>query len=170
MVVKKHILDTLNKMEVKYQAALLSPDPNEATYYSKLATLEYCGWIEETLDSIARRSVKKKLKTTAFKQMFDGGIIGGTHGFQYEKHFRPMMVRSIGIVAAEKLQQKLETDGVFETFTNELKAVKKDRDDAAHTWIEGTTKTYPAPSIAKGRLLVLYPILKNMYAYIISVS
>lgn len=169
MVVKKYILDTLDKMEAKYQAALLSHDPNEATYYSKLALLEYCGWIEETMDKIAKRCVKGKLRTTPYRQIFRDGIIGGTHGFQYDKHFRPMMIKTVGIVKMEKLHKHLDNNGMLAPFINELKAVKVDRNDAAHTWIEGTTKTYPAPSIAKNRLLNIYPILKNVYSLMIRI-
>ena len=43
MIIKKHIAETLDYLDRKYNASLLSPDPHESIYYSKLAILEYCG-------------------------------------------------------------------------------------------------------------------------------
>ncbi|MFW5983481.1 MAG: hypothetical protein ACOCQ4_03185 [bacterium] len=170
MVVKKHIEQTLKELDVKYNNSLVSSNPNEATYYSKLALLEYCGWVEETLDDIARRSVKNKLKTNVFRQMMEDGVIGTTYGFQYKKHFRPMLCKSIGIVRLEKLETLLSSTGEKDIIENEFEAVKSTRNDAAHTWIEGVTKSYPAPSQTLGRLKKVYPVLKNIYSEIIKMN
>jgi len=167
MVIKKHIEKTLKKLDVKYNNALLSADPQEATYYSKLATLEYCGWIEESMDLIARRSVKGKIKTNTFQQIFDNSIIGNIHGFQYVRHFRQMMIRTIGIINMEKLEKHLISTNKLDVLKNELDAVRTDRNDAAHTWISGVTKSYPAPSVTLNRLKILYPILRDIYKQII---
>lgn len=169
MVVKKYIASTLDEMESKYNAALSSPNPNEPTYYSKLALLEYCGWIEETLDQIIRRSIKNKIKTTPFKQMLEYSIIRNTHGFQYKEDFRPMLTKGIGIVKTEKIEQYLIDTNQLYKLISEFEAVKRYRDDAAHTWIVGTTKTYPAPSQTKGRLEDVYPILRDIYNKIIKI-
>ncbi len=170
MVIKKYIEETLKELDIKYSNALTSTNPNEATYYSKLALLEYCGWIEETLDDIARRSVKNKLKTIAFRQMMEDGVIGTTHGFLYKKHFRPMLCKSMGIVKVEKLETILTETGEKDILENEFDAVKSSRNDAAHTWIEGVTKSYPAPSQTLGRLRIVYPVLKNIYREIIKIN
>lgn len=167
MVVKKYIEAILDDMERKYNAALSSSNPLEPTYYSKLAVLEYCGWIEETFDLIVRRSVKGKLKTAPFKQMLEFSVIGNTHAFQYKDHFRPMLRNAIGISKMEQIEQYLDRTNQLDTLISELQAVKRDRDDAAHTWIIGATKTYPAPSQIKGRLKKVYPIMRSIYSEII---
>lgn len=58
MIVKKYIRNTLDSLDSKYNSALTSSDPNEPVFYSKMAVLEYCGWIEEALDKIAIRCIK----------------------------------------------------------------------------------------------------------------
>jgi hypothetical protein len=167
MVVKKYIEALLDDMERKYTSALSSTNPLEPTYYSKLAVLEYCGWIEETFDIIVRRSVKGKIKTTPFKQMLEFSVIGNTYAFQYKEDFRPMLRNAIGISKMEKIEQYLEHTTQLDTLISELQAIKRDRNDAAHTWIVGATKTYPAPSQIKGRLDKVYPIMRNIYREII---
>lgn len=163
MVVKKYILKTLDDLESKYQASLASSNPNEPTYYAKLGLLEYCGWLEESLDDIVRRSVKGEIKTMPFRQMLEGSIIFNTHGFRYKDDFRPMLCRAVGVSRTERIQRFLDSNGNLSILETELLAVLQDRNDAAHTWIEGTTKTYPAPSTTRGRLLIVYPILVSLY-------
>jgi hypothetical protein len=90
-------------------------------------------------------------------------IIDGNYGFQYKNNFRPMMSRTIGLERMEKLEKYLKDTGRFEQFISELEIIKRDRDDAAHTWINETTKTYPAPSYIRSRLLIIYPIIKGIY-------
>jgi hypothetical protein len=162
MIIKKYILETLNSLDSAYNGALGSVNLQYSVYFSKLATLEYCGWIEETLDNIACRSVKRRLKTIDFQNMHKS-IIDGNYGFQYKNNFRPMMSRTIGLERMEKLEKYLKDTGRFEQFISELEIIKRDRDDAAHTWINETTKTYPAPSYIRSRLLIIYPIIKGIY-------
>lgn len=167
MIIKKHIKKTLIKLNQKYSFSLSSPNPEDATYYAKLATLEYCGWIEESMDSIVKRSIKGKLQTNTFRQILNYSIIENTHGFQYVKHFRPMLMRAIGILKMELLENYLISKRQLEILKNELEAVKIDRDDAAHTWINGVTKSYPAPSLTQNRLEQVFPILKGIYSQVL---
>lgn len=166
MIVKRHILDTLTDLEERYTQA--STSSLEQIYYSKLAILEYCGWIEEAFDNIARRCVKNKLKTQPYKQMLEDSVIGGNHGFQYKTNIRPMMIKAIGLREMEKIEVYLKTSGKLEILISELDAVKVDRDNAAHTWVLNTTRTYPAPSVTKSRLNKIYPIAKEIYTYIVN--
>ena len=167
MIVKKNIQKTLNRLNQLYNQSLLSPNPEEATYYAKLAILEYCGWIEESMDSIVKRSVRGKIKTIVYRQVLENGVIGNTYGFQYVKHFRPMLMKAIGIQKMEQLEEYLINRGELDILKNELISVKTDRDDAAHTWISGVTKSYPSPSIIQHRLRLLYPILRGIYSQIL---
>ena len=164
MIIKKYILSTLNNLDTSFKNALLSANPQDSVYFSKLAILEYCGWIEEALDTIVRRSVKGKLKTTVFRQMFETSVIENTHGFQYKKHFRSMMTRAVGLQEMEKVEKCLIDAGQLEIFIGELETVKSHRDNAAHTWINGATRIYPSPSYTRSRLLTIYPILKLLYS------
>ena len=81
MIVKKHILSTLKTLDKEYNSALLSPNPMYATYFAKLAVLEYCGWVEESLDLIVERSVKNKLRTQSFQDIHSS-MINSTYGIE----------------------------------------------------------------------------------------
>lgn len=166
MLVKKDILGTLEGLDIRYNNALHTPTPQDSIYFSKLAILEYCGWIEESFDKIVRRSVKGKLKTQVYKDML-ASVIDNTHGFQYKKHFRPMLYSAVGLKNMEIVEKNLKDSGKFELLISELEAVKIHRDNAAHTWINGATPTYPAPSNIKARFEIIYPIMKGIYSQVI---
>lgn len=167
MFIKKHILNTLKRLDLRYNQALLTPNPQESVYFSKLAILEYCGWIEESFDLIVRRSVKGQLKTIEFRQMLECSVIGNTCGFQYKKHFRPMLSRAVGLRRMEILEKYLKDKGQLELLVSELESVKTHRDNAAHTWINGATRTYPAPSYIKSSFEIIFPIMKGIYSQVI---
>lgn len=167
MIVKKHISRTLKDLDDRYNGAIHCSSIDESIYYSKLAILEYCGWIEEAFDNIVRRSVKGKLKTQSYKQMLETSVIGNNHGFQYKENFRPMLTRSIGLAAMEKVEKELDKSGKLSILISELEAVKRDRDSAAHTWTHNATRTYPSPSITRFRLEKIYPITREIYSHII---
>lgn len=166
MIVKKHISRTLKDLDNRYNGAMSCSSIDESIYYSKLATLEYCGWIEEAFDNIVRRSVKGKLKSQPYRQMLETSVIGNNHGFQYKENFRPMLSKAIGLVAMEKVEKELDRNGNRSILISELAAVKRDRDCAAHTWIQNATLTYPSPSITRARLEKVYPIARDIYSLI----
>lgn len=166
MVSKKHILNTLNDLDLHYTQALKSSKPQDSVYFSKLAVLEYCGWLEEAFDEIVKRSVKGKLKTIEFRQMLDNAVIGKNNGFQYKTDFRPMLTRAVGLIGAEKIECHLKDTRKYEILISELDAVKSDRNSAAHTWT-GVTMSYPAPSYTRSRLEIVYPILRSIYSEVI---
>jgi len=165
MIAKKYILKTLENLEDLYNSALNSPNPQDATLFSKLALLEYCGWIEESMDDIAKRAVKYKIRTLHFQQIFKDRV-EGIHGFLYKKHFRTMLIQTMGIVEMEKLQTFLSSTNQLGILDSQLETLKAHRDKAAHTWI-GVMNTYPAPSLSIYSLSKLYPILRNIYSFII---
>ncbi|MEM9274041.1 MAG: hypothetical protein AAGA80_13880, partial [Cyanobacteria bacterium P01_F01_bin.143] len=91
-------------------------------------------------------------------------VIGNNFGFQYKKNFRPMLIQAVGLQKTERIHTILDSENLLFTFENELDAVKRFRDDAAHTRVSGTTMTYPAPSQIIGSLQKTYPILRRIYS------
>ena len=57
-----HLLKNLNELDKLYNGAKNKENDKQAIYYSKLALLELCGWIEESMDDIIRRYSNPKLK------------------------------------------------------------------------------------------------------------
>ena len=154
---------TLNKLALEYNKAINSPDVNDPIFCCKLATLEYCGWVEESFDDIARRAAKGKLKTQPYLDMLSSEI-KNTHGFSFKKHLRPMLSRIIGLVKMEMIENELSQGNTFIMFLNELDTIKRHRDEAAHKWVKDTTAQYPSPSEVIRSLEIVYPVTKKMYS------
>ncbi|RUO59214.1 hypothetical protein CWI76_09275 [Pseudidiomarina marina] len=163
MIKKRDIQRSLQTLDRRYNAATL--DIADTIYYSKLAVLEYCGWIEHCMDQIVERSIKGKLKTDKFKRKFQKEIVGRTYGFMYDKHFLPMVIRTVGIVEAERLERLLEADGSYQVLEAQLNQMKKYRDKAAHTWSDLSGAVFPAPSMLLGNLDAAYPIFTKLYSF-----
>lgn len=159
MVVKGYIIDTIDELDKLYNQAT---SQKKAIYYSKLALLELCGWLEETMDNIVEMHCNRNLIEKDNKKSFKDDYIKSVYGFQYKKHFRPMLMSAIGIIELEKIEIELEKSGKITVLKNELGNLRNVRNDAAHTFLRGVTETYDAPSKTKGNFLKIYPILKEI--------
>lgn len=159
MIVKYYILSTIEELDKLYNKAR---SQKKAIYYSKLALLELCGWIEESMDDIVLSYGNRTLKQKSNKEYIKKQIVPWVHGFQYQQHFRPMLMSVIGIRNLERVETKLEYNGgQVSRLSSFLGNLKSDRNDAAHTFLKGITRTYNAPSRTKGDFLSIYPILKE---------
>ena len=155
MVNKKHILSSIKRLDVLYNSA----STIDATYYSKLAIIELCGWIELTMDNIVEYFANKHLKTQPFKDSFKA-IKKRNSGFNYKDNFRTMLSQTVGLHNAEKVETALNNNSQIEVLIATLDILKVLRNDAAHTYID-VTKTYQAPSLTLAQLEDIYPILNS---------
>jgi hypothetical protein len=155
MVIKKQIVITIKKLDSLYNT---SPTL-EATYYSKLAIIELCGWIELTMDNIVQHFATKHLKTQPFINSFNS-LKEKNYGFDYKQNFRKMLSQTVGLHNTEKLERKINRNGDITRLDSTLDTLKLLRNDAAHTFIK-TTTTYQSPSVTKAQLELVYPILKE---------
>jgi hypothetical protein len=159
MINKTYLLNTLNNLEKLYNS---SKSQQKTTYYSKLAVIELCGWIEETMDDIIIKCANRCLKTSDCKKYVTNSIIKPIHGFQYDNHFRKMLMTTIGIINLEKLEKKLEKSSKITLLKNNLKNLVQSRNQAAHTCLKSVTRTYDAPSKIKHDFLNIYVLLKDL--------
>lgn len=160
MVVKQHILVNIKKLDKLYNSAPTA----EATYYSKLAIIELCGWIELSMDNIATNFAHRHLTTNDYKNSFRS-LISSNYGFDYKRNFRKMLCQTIGMHNMENLELPLIATGEIAILEANLDTLKLLRNDAAHNFI-GTTTIYQAPSVTKAQLETIYPILKKIGASI----
>lgn len=158
MVNKRGILQTINNLEVLYN----NNTGQQQTYYSKLALLELCGWIEQTMDTIVENCANRKLTETSNINYVQKSIIGRTYGFLYGDHFRQMLMKVIGLIKLEILEAKINSNGDLDRLISILEALKIRRNEAAHTTITGVTPQYDAPSLIKAKLNQIYPILREI--------
>ena len=157
MITKSYLLENLNELNKLYNGATSN---KKAIYYCKLALLELCGWIEESMDDIIRQYSNSKLKDDKNKKYLKNNIIKPNYGFRYDENFREMLVKTIGIIQLEKLEIKLEKQGIITKLKSALKKIIEQKNEAAHTFLKGVTRTYDAPSVTREIFLEIYELLK----------
>jgi len=153
---KTYINTNLRRLDVLFKAAI---NPRDTLFLSKLAILELCGWIEISMDAIVRRCAKKNLKLQASRQSAEA-IIQRTYSFDYQQHFRKMLIQVIGLKSLEKIERRLNPVE-FQKLTAALNALKVNRDNEAHTYIKGVTAIIDAPSVTRGRFNDIYGGLQH---------
>lgn len=158
MITKSYILINLESLEKLYNK---STGAKQGLFFSKLAILELCGWIEESMDDIILRSSIRKLNNANNRNFIKNSVIKRTFGFEYNSHFRNMLIDLIGIINVEKLENKLDSVK-FQLMTSTLDTLKIIRNTEAHTHIKGITKRLDAPSVTRSRFLPIFEGLKDI--------
>jgi hypothetical protein len=137
-------------------------DTNQKPYYSKLALLELCGWLEAVQDEIALNYGQSKLTEVKNLELLEDTIVGKTYGFDYKSQFRPMLIKIIGLTRVETVENELKNNGTFPILVSQLGSLYSLRNSAAHTTIAGVMPTYNAPSTMLTYLNSLHPILSEL--------
>lgn len=152
MIAKSYILENLRSLDYRYRNA---HSAKEALFCSKLAILELCGWIEESMDDMVRVCATRHLKNHDNRNYCERDIIRRNYGFDYESNFRSMLMRLIGLIAIEKLEKKVD-QRVYASMKAALSSLKTTRNAEAHTHLKGTTRILNAPSVTIGQFQALY--------------
>jgi hypothetical protein len=152
------ILQIVNDIETEYK----NSTTHYAILFSKLAIIEFCGWIEETFDDILIAYCFNL--SPAYLKFYKEEVIDNNYGFHYERNFRPMLLKTIGIGNLESLENCLENHFAFlSTFKSILGSFSKSRNSAAHTYTKiGVTNKYDAPSIVISNIKKITPILEKI--------
>lgn len=146
MISKSYIQQTLNELDKLYAE---STSQKKTIYFSKLALIELCGWVEVTIDDMLLRCAKRKLKEKSFVENYEG-LIDKNYGFQYLTNVRPLLIELLGLVGVEKIEKKLEKKAHITLLKTSLGNIKTSRNEAAHTYIKGVTRKFNAPSLTIG--------------------
>jgi len=157
MVNKTHIERNLTQINALYQKHM---GDKKALYYSKLAILEVCGWIEESIDDVVLECASKRLTETKNLE-FVKEAVNHTYSFEYERNFRNLLIQVFGIINVEKMESSLD-QVKFELMKSSLGTLRKYRDIHAHTYTKGVTKTMYAPSSTVNHFQYVYQGLKNV--------
>lgn len=163
MIQSGRVRKTLKYLDEQYQGNLTDPDVHKPVLYAKMAVLEYCGWLEASFDDIARNCVRKTLRTKALREVLEDKI-SNTYGFTYKANVRPMLAYGLGVIKLRSFEIELDRDGTLQRLKSELGSMNTLRREAAHTFTNGATSTYPSPNIIIGRLNTAEPILRRMWA------
>src|SRR3990172_5850560 len=103
MVIKSLILSNLSIINRLYNN---TSSQKEALFYSKLAILELCGWIEESMDVIVKNCANQKLRNNDNLIFLEKEIIKKVHGFDYHNNFRKMLMQVIGLIRLEIIETR----------------------------------------------------------------
>lgn len=158
MVTKTYIADNLRQIERLYNS---SPSVQKGLFYSKLAVIELCGWIEMSMDDIVLRLAAKCLRKEKNRKYIQKVIVTRTHGFDYETNFLPMVMAIVGQRGIERMTSRVD-DTLILPLRGALSALKTARNKLAHQYIKGTTLVIDAPSVTNGRFRVVLAGLKNI--------
>ena len=157
MVEKTAILKNLNALDRLHRKPTSAKN---GLFYSKLALIELCGWIEVSMDDIISKCAKRNLKKRSNLKFSNEQIVGKTFGFEYNKHFRSMLRNLIGLIQLEKLEKKVDSSK-FHALKSTLGTLKAARNNQAHTYIRGVTITLNAPSTTIRHFSIVYEGLKE---------
>lgn len=148
MIAYSYIEKNLKVLDTRYMRSGSIMDKNFA---SKLAILELCGWIEQSMDDCILSASFRVLKQTNNRQLIENGV-SRHHGFEFERNFKPMIINLIGVWGFEKISRSIDS-AVELKFINELNVLKSKRNSLAHTYTKGVTQHYDAPSVTIERLV-----------------
>lgn len=152
MIAKSWILENLEQLNQRYLKAKTAKD---AQYFAKLAIIELCGWIEVSMDHIVLSYAMRNLAETSNRTYCEGDIVKRTYGFDYNGHFRMMLVKTMGLVAVERLERRMDP-AIRQRLISALSSLKQQRDAEAHTYLKGMTRTLNAPSVTISQFLPVY--------------
>lgn len=152
------ILNTLNLLDREYGAAIGVDLPQ---LYSKLAVLEFTGWIEVSFDTLCADYINGHVVDSG-NQTKIRQIVSNNYGFKFDTNIFPMMCSVLGINNWENILDAFPTADLFN-----MKAVlgnyKAERDRAAHNnTISGVTPSFRTPST----VIVDYNKLKPAFQYL----
>lgn len=134
--------------------------------YAKLVIVEVGGWVELSMDDLAKRAAKSLKEPSNIK--FKDNIIKTNYGFDYESNFRKMLMSMIGLIRIEALEKSLDIakHAKMKAALSNLKIV---RNQVSHTYVKNISLgTISAPSVTHSYFLDVYngllDIEKNMKA------
>jgi hypothetical protein len=158
MISKTYIQSNLTKLEKMYNK---SSSTQDSLFFSKLAIIEMCGWIEISMDDIINRLAKRILRDISNLKYIEKDVIKRNYGFAYDDHFKKMLISLLGIYGVEKLESKVNPL-FFTPMVATLKNLKTIRDQEAHIYIKGTTRSIDAPSITRSKFSSIFNGLKDI--------
>ncbi|HCL4119090.1 endoribonuclease [Pseudomonas aeruginosa] len=158
MIPKTYIERNIKILSKNFQS---SQKPLMTLLYAKLVIIEIGGWVELSMDDIINRA-GKKLKEDSNIVHLEKEIIQRNYGFSYERNFRPMLMKAIGLTRLEKLEKSLDLSK-HQKMVAALKNLKTARDKVAHTYIKDPAlRIVDAPSVSQRHFNDIYAGLKDL--------
>lgn len=166
MANSEDIKGSLEDLKGLYESVLTSKLPSDLQtrrlqFYSKLAILELCAWIEETQDGIILDYIQLNLLEESNIEDVKN-MVKRNPSFDYKK-FRELLIHVVGIISVERLEAKLkQKQDILQRIKSELGTLQKKRNDLAHTHLKEITPRYDSPSVTYDNFLKIYDLLQKI--------
>lgn len=157
MIAQSYIIGNLEAINRSY---LNVSSQRESFFLSKLAILELCGWIEESMDDVVMRCAIRHLKEPVNRKYCKDDFVKRTYGFDYHNNFRLMLIRLLGLINVENIESRVDRNK-HDSMTAALSSLKAQRDTEAHTHLKGVTRTINAPSVTIAQFQPVYEGLRE---------
>ncbi len=107
------------------------------------------------MDDVVLRCACRHLKDRENLKFVRKEIIKRTHGFEYQQHFRRMLIQLLGVINVERIEKSVDQNKRMKLLAT-LNVLKTVRNTEAHTHIKGVTRHINAPSITLSQFPALY--------------
>lgn len=164
MIKHTKIENSLNFLNTLYDDLILSEDQTRAILISKLALLEFCGWLEETIDEIAINCISATIPKAIDRQRLQDKI-DHTTGFSY-RSMRELLTHALGVKKYNEVEKRLNKDGSLERLQSKLASLNKHRRDAAHRTVQGAMETYNSPNVILSDFNYSLVILQKLWTIV----
>ncbi len=157
------IRTVLQRIEVEYNNYMTSSDPYMPQLLSKLAVMEFCGWIEESIDNILYDYLDNHLIDNNGKRIIKG-FVKKVYGFSFEENIYKIFAIVVGANNWENIYDSLSTidKNNFKSIVNTYSSI---RNGAAHSnTVIGVTLNYNTPSQVISDFSKIEPAIKSIEA------
>lgn len=95
----------LHRLDTEYNNSIL--DPDLPIFYSKLAVIEFSGWMEDSVDSIVYDYIDNHIVDPIVKQNIKKNV-QGNFGFNYYSNLFKVFTSVLGVDTWENIEDKLK--------------------------------------------------------------
>ena len=163
-IAQSKIRENLDLLETRFNESMSSTRLKQgsilAALFSKLAILEVCGWLEQTIDSIMYYYVNNTVNNRQIRELIKEQVIDTVYGFTYGRDLKPLMMKLLGAKQFHYIELRLQKKGLDQILFTCINQLNKERNVAAHTyWREASQQRFDAPSVTRQVFNQLLPIV-----------
>lgn len=163
-IIHNKIQSNLAILEARFDESMSSTQLRRgailAAMFSKLAILEVCGWLEQTIDSILYYYVNMTVSDRQIREVIKKQVIDSVYGFKYATDLKPLMMKILGAKNFYCIEFRLKKKGFDQILFNCIENLNRQRNVAAHTyWTGSAQQRFNAPSATRQVFNQMLPIV-----------
>lgn len=163
-IAQSKIRKNLDLLEARFNesmsSTLLKQGSILAAMFSKLAILEVCGWLEQTIDSIMYYYINNTVSNRQIRELIKQQVIDSVYGFTYGRDLKPLMMKLLGAKQFHCIELRLQKKGLDQILFTCINQLNTERNVAAHTYWHGASQQrFDAPSVTRKVFNQLLPIV-----------